>query len=99
MLQTRPLYFAHNTVRVNADFGHGSLRAEIVDVMGRPLKGYTLENSDPFGGDSLEHVMTWGGQAELDGRIIGDSGQYGKHGRLLAIRFHIDSGKLYSFAF
>ena len=96
-LLTKPLYFAQNSLRVNADACRGSLRAEITDPLGYPVQGFTLEDSDQFCGDSFDHVMTWHGRSDLTD-IIGHAHREGVPGRVLAIRFYLDGARLYSFS-
>ena len=98
VLQTRPLYCARGALEVNADASGGSLRAELVDHMGRPVEGFTRADCDPVTADSLAHTVTWRGNADFS-KIIGDSYHYPSVSRLLAVRFYIEQARLYSFTF
>jgi hypothetical protein len=98
VLQTRPLYCARGALEVNADASKGSLRAELVDHLGRPVEGFAREDCDPFAGDSLAHTVTWSGNADFS-EIIGDSYHYPQVARLLAVRFYLEQARLFSFSF
>lgn len=47
-------------ITVNADV-RGALRAELRDIFGRPLEGYTMDECVPLTGDSPAHVLRWQG--------------------------------------
>jgi hypothetical protein len=98
VLQTKPLYCARGALQVNADALNGSVRAELVDHLGRPVEGFTRMDCDPFTGDSLEHTVTWNGTSDFS-ELIGDSYHYPRVSRLLAVRFYLEEAKLFSFSF
>lgn len=64
-LVTRPVKFTGCHLFVNAALPKGMLRAEIVDLVGKPLPGYELANSVAFTGDSVKTRMTWRGTTDL----------------------------------
>ncbi len=98
-LQTRPTYLANQTLGVNADASGGSITAELVDVLtNQPLPGYSLADCDPFTGDSLDHTMTWNGQARIPAELIGEAYNEGLPGRVVTIRFYFEHARLFSFA-
>jgi hypothetical protein len=91
-LTTRKLRFqatdaggAHPFVNVAA--ADGMLRAEILDAAGKPPAPFTLENSEPVAVDSTRRRLDWKGTADLAALA----------GREIRIRFHLRSGRLYSF--
>jgi hypothetical protein len=98
VLQTQPMAWANRRLQVNAETAGGSIRAELADTMGRPVPGFTMADSDPFTGDSLDHAMSWGGKSELPDDIIGIAYSEGEPGRVMSIRFDIDRARLYSFS-
>ena len=74
------------------------MRAELVDMRGRPVPDFALKDSDPFEGDSLEHRMSWKGVYQLPDDVIGSAYREGDPGRVMSIRFTIDRARLYSFS-
>ena len=99
VLETRPTYFAGPILRVNADARGGALRAEIVDVLtGQPLPGHSVAEADPFTGDALDHPCAWKGRSDIPASLIGEAYSEGLPGRVLAIRFHLDHARLFSFS-
>ena len=96
-LLTKPTYWAQPRLSINAEAPQGSIRAELLDPWGRPVEGYTVEESDRFTGDDLDHLMTWQGKAEIPQEVIGAAYWQGNPGRLMSIRFYLDSARLYSF--
>ena len=97
VLETKPLYFAHDKVAVNADASNGALRVELVDHLGRVIEGFSRQESDLITGDSLDHIVTWKGSADLS-EVIGHSYRYPRVSRLLALRFYLDEAKLFAFS-
>ena len=99
ILQTRPIYLANQTLAVNADASRGVIRAELVDVLThQPLPGHSLSDCDAFTADSLDHTMTWKGEPKIPAELIGEAYAEGLPGRVLAIRFHLERARLYSFS-
>jgi hypothetical protein len=56
---TTPLVLPNGQLTVNVDAPSGRLRVEILGHDGRPIPGYSLEESIPFTGDSTSAVMRW----------------------------------------
>ena len=78
------------TLSVNAKMGEGgALRAELQDAAGRPYPGFSLDDSVPFEGDSLEVKMGWKGGGDVSAL----------RGKPLRIRWVLREGDLYSFRF
>ena len=83
-LMTKPLYSPGNRLVVNADARDGFIDAELLDVDGYPIEGYSKEDCDTFEGDSLAHTFSWKGNPDI--------------GRLLParVRFTLNNTKLYA---
>ena len=59
-LVTKPLRFSGKNLVVNfATSAPGGLRFEIQDLEGKPLSGYTLEESNEVIGNEIERVVSW----------------------------------------
>jgi hypothetical protein len=97
-LHTRRMYWAGRELRVNADARGGAIRAELRDHRGNPVPGFTLADSDPFSGNSLDHRMAWNGKRLLPKSMVGTAHAQPAVGRLLSIRFHLDRARIYSFS-
>jgi len=54
-----------------------------------PIKGFSVKEADPITGDSVRHVATWNGDADVSSL----------KGKPIVLRFHLDRCKLYSFIF
>jgi hypothetical protein len=54
-------------LEVNADASGGELRVEVLDARGTPLSGYAADQSTQINGDSVRHLVSWGGNAMLPG--------------------------------
>jgi hypothetical protein len=75
---TRPVVFSGKNLILNySTSAAGSVQIELQDESGKPVPGYTLQETEAFFGDELDAVMKW-----KDGRDL--SGLIGK-----PIRFHI----------
>ena len=75
-------------VRINAKCGEGGyVAAEIVDRENRVVPGFSREECAPFGGDSVEHVLTWKTEAFPEGMVDKDR----------KIRFFVRNAELYSY--
>jgi len=63
---TRPLIFEGNKLTLNfSTSAAGSIRVEIQDVVGEPLKGFAVDDCDELFGDTLEGAVTWKGSSDL----------------------------------
>lgn len=56
---------AAGALRVNANARGGSLRAELLDTAGKPMPGYTRNDSDTLTGDRLEQTLKWKSRGAL----------------------------------
>ncbi len=85
-LTTRPVRFTGSHLFVNVDAPHGELRAEVVDLEGKPIPPFTANDCLPVRGDKTLHAVTWK-EADLHALAC----------RPVRFRFHLRNGKLYSF--
>ncbi len=86
---TVPIEFTGDQLFINAKTnGKGQLRVEIQDKNGKPMKGLSLDDCQPFTGDELEHAVTW---------KTGDLKQLA--GKPLRLRFVLKDGDLFSYQF
>ena len=67
----------------------GGLRVEVQDAEGRPIPGYTLDDSEEIWGDEIERVARWRGGSEL-GQLAGQT---------VSLRFAMKEADLYSLRF
>ncbi len=86
-LLTRPVKFGGSCLFVNADVGQGELRAEVVDMAGKPIPPYTLENCSPLRANGTIQQITWTGDKDLSPLKE----------RVVRLRFQMKRGSLYSF--
>jgi hypothetical protein len=87
VLTTRPVTFSGRRLFVNAEVPSGTLRVEVRDEQGNPIKPFTLANSVPFKGDKTLVALEWKDGADLSS-LAGQS-----------VRFHFEltNGSLYAF--
>lgn len=63
---TKPFYFDGNNLVVNfSTSAAGIIKVEILDMDGKPIKGYEFENSNELIGNEIEKVVTWNGKLDL----------------------------------
>ena len=63
---TRPLMFSRRELRLNySTSAAGSVRVEIRDVGGKPVKGFALRDMTPMFGDELDRALAWKGGSDL----------------------------------
>lgn len=67
----------------------GYVQVEAQDAKGKTLPGRSFADCDPINGDSLEHLVTWRGQADLGH----------KPGQPVKLRFRLRYAKLFSVKF
>lgn len=73
----------------NAAIGRGGwLRAEVLDLDGKPIPGFTMKDSVPAAGDSTGHALTWQGAPDAAGLAH----------REIRLRLHARNATLYSFS-
>ena len=63
---TRPLLFAGSELVLNySTSAAGSVQVEVQDAQGVPIPGFTLADSVPLYGDSLEQPALWRQKSDL----------------------------------
>ncbi len=89
ILETKPLTVSKKVkgLFVNADAAGGALRAEITDLSGTPVAGFTLADSCPMKTDSCRFRMMWKDQKDLSFLT----------GRQFRFRFAQENVSFYSF--
>jgi hypothetical protein len=85
---TKPLVCSGPALRINALANEGQIRAELLDINGKPIAGRDLAASQSYSGDALDARLRW----------KGDNNQ-GYVGMPVRIRFDLKNAKLYSFRF
>lgn len=89
-LLTRSLIFAGRKLSINAGTSAaGSLRVEIQDAAGQPLKGFALADAVAFYGDQIDVDLAWRGNPSLAALA----------GQPVRLRFVLQECDLYSFQF
>jgi hypothetical protein len=83
-LTTKALYSPGNRLVVNVDASAGHIEAELIDVDGFAIAGYSRKDCERFTEDSLAHTFTWNGNADI-GECIP-----------VRIRFYMEKTKLYA---
>ncbi len=83
-LLTKPLYSHGNRLEVNVDASKGFIEAELLNVDGFPIEGYSNDECDTFKGDSLAHTFTWKGRSDIGGHLP------------VRVRFTMNNSKLYA---
>jgi hypothetical protein len=87
---TKPLIFSGRRLHLNfATSAAGSLRVEFQDLEGRPVPGFSLDESDEIFGDSIDRVAHWAGGDDLSALA----------GCPVRIRFALRDADLYSIQF
>lgn len=88
VLTTRPLTFDRgSSLFVNAAARGGELRAEVLDVEGRTIKGLGLDLCVPMSSDGTRWRMRWTTGCDLASL----------QGKPVRFRFHLTNGSLYAF--
>lgn len=59
LILTRPLLLGGSTLEVNASI-QGQLKVALLDIDGKELPGFELDNCRPIKGDDLRHRVSWG---------------------------------------
>ena len=97
-LVTNPFVFEGDRLELNVRAsGGGSVRVEVQDETGKPMEGFSQEDSELLIGDSV--AMPWGAR-QRDARQRGDGKSLGAlAGRPVKLRFIMRESKLYAFRF
>jgi len=92
---TKPLLFNGNQLLLNfSTSAYGSIRVEIQDVKGKPIKGFSLKDCPEIFGDTIERPVSWNSSNDADSSDVGSLA-----GKVVRLRFEIKDGDLYSFHF
>jgi hypothetical protein len=86
---TSPIEFIGDQLFINGKMhDQGRLRVEIQDKSGKPIKGFSLADCEPFNGDELDHPISWktGDLKQLEGQPI-------------RLRFVVQDGDVFSYQF
>ena len=89
-LETPPLTFTGNRLRLNIDTGSmGTAFVELRDEDGNPIEGYTLGDCEEIGGNFIDQSVYWRGNTDVSSLA----------GKPVRIYFKLTRAKLYSFTF
>ena len=87
---TKPIQVEGGELHVNVDSWRGRVTAEVLDAEdGRPITGYTKDESIPAVIDSIDEMQSWKDRADLSEL----------RGRTVRLRFSLLRAELYSFWF
>ena len=86
MLMTKAILLNGTDLRINADASSGYVRAEILDVNGQPIQGFTKETARPITEDQLWARASWAGKPNVSDL----------RGRQIKLRFFLRNADLYS---
>ena len=87
---TKPLVVEGNELHVNVDSWRGRVKAEVINPDdGRPLPGYTRDDSIPAMVDSIDEPMRWKEKVDLTEL----------RGKTVRLRFSLVEAQLYAFWF
>ena len=87
---TAPVKVEGDRLRLNVDTGAlGDMRVALLGMDGKPLSGYTLDDSDRIETNSVRATVTWRGRGDLSALV----------GREVQLQFAGRRAKLYSFRF
>jgi hypothetical protein len=87
---TKPITFQGSRLVLNfSTSAAGTIRVEIQDVSGRPLKGFAVSDCGEVFGDDLQRTVTWKHGSDLS-RIGGQP---------VRVRFTLSDADLYAFQF
>ena len=87
VLVTKPVLFEGNDMYVNVDNPEGELKIEILDINGKIIPPYTIENCQLINTNNTKVKVLWSNGENLSKLI----------GLQVKFRFKMKSGKLYSF--
>ena len=83
-LLTKPLHSSGDRLVVNVDASEGFIEAELLDVNGYVIDGFSVEDCDTFEGDSLTHTFSWKGRSDIGEQLP------------VRVRFTMNNAKLYA---
>ena len=88
-LTTKTMTTFGDKLVINADAKYGSIKVEVLDAAGKPIKGFTKDDADVITGDSIRHTVKWNGKYDLSKL----------KGKAISLKFYMDRCRLYSFVF
>ena len=88
-LLTKPFDLRHERIALNVDARRGLVRAEVTDVAGVPLEGFTAAAAEPVRENGLDCPLRWNGSASLAAL----------RGRTVRLRLYLWQSRLYSINF
>jgi hypothetical protein len=89
-LTTKPISFSGRALVLNySTSGAGGVSVEIQDVRGRPLDGFSMDESIEIYGDEVERVVSWTRGSDLSALV----------GQAIRLRIRLMDGDLYSIQF
>ena len=87
IVTTKKLSGTNGLLKVNYSARGGALRVEVLDEDGKPLKGYTRDDCDALGADSISQAVNWRDKRALP-----------KKRAVIRLRFIMRNASLYSFS-
>jgi len=89
-LRTVPVTFAGNRLEINfSTSAAGSVRVELQDGGGKPIPGWSLQESRELIGNAIDRTVTWKQGSDLEKLA----------GRTVRLRFVVQDAELFSFRF
>ncbi len=87
---TKPFTFSGNQLEINyATSAVGEIRIELQDENGKPLPGFSLDDSQVIIGNEISRVVEWRGNSDLSSLT----------GKTVRMRIHMKDADLYSIRF
>jgi len=87
-MTTLPLVFNGKELTVNVNAA-GYVKVALLDGSGSAIPGLDLADCDPIATNSVEHVVTWGGESLVEAYC----------GQTVRLQFEMQNAKLYAFEF
>jgi len=87
---TRPFTFSGKELEINySTSAAGYVRVEMLDAKGKPLPGFTFNDSQEIIGNEIKRIVTWNGKDEVSSLS----------GKTVRLKFYLKDADLYSFKF
>ena len=87
---TKPLVFTGKNLLMNfSTSAAGEVKVELQNKNGKPIPGFTLNDSESMFGDAIERTVFWNGKADVSKL----------KGKTIRVRFIMNDADLYSFKF
>ncbi|WP_436934691.1 LamG domain-containing protein [Halovenus marina] len=92
---TNPVKFTNDKLVLNyATSAAGTIKVELQNPAGKPIEGFTLDDSPKIFGDDLDRIVEWQGDRKLSD-LKDEDGEYPP----VRLRFVMSDADLYSFRF